>query len=75
MGIRVFENHEKLLAQGFHAVTVPAPLSWTAGQNIYDAWCQKNLQGEYDIRLYLGRKLTGFFRSDADAMLFALRWS
>ena len=75
MGIRVFENRDRLLAQGFHTVEVPWNRGWLAGMNPVDSWCQQHLQGEYDVRMHRSRQLTGFFRSDADAMLFKLKWS
>lgn len=75
MGIRVFENKDRLIAQGFHTVEVPWNKGWVCGMNEADDWCLQNLLGEYDIRMYQVRKVMGFFRSDADAMMFALRWS
>ena len=78
MGIQVYDEIDDLLALGFHSIRIP----FVDALNIeywydIDIWCQKYLQGEYAIERLLTNGCVysaGFFRSDADVMMFTLRW-
>ena len=80
MGIRIFDHVDSMLAQGFHFVEIPLTDNWINYRNRIDDWCQQYIRGEYNIQSWWHPTATrmvraGFFRSDADAMLFILRWS
>ena len=80
MGIRIFDHVDSMLAQGFHFVEIPLTDNWINYRNRIDDWCQQYIRGEYNIATHWHPTATrmvraGFFRSDADAMLFLLRWS
>ena len=80
MGIRIFDHVDSMLAQGFHFVEIPLTDNWINYRNRIDDWCQQYIRGEYNIDTHWlpwGTRMVraGFFRSDADAMLFILRWS
>ena len=80
MGIRIFDHVDSMLAQGFHTVEIPLTDNWINYRNRIDDWCQQYIRGEYNIQSWWHPTATrmvraGFFRSDADAMLFILRWS
>ena len=80
MGIRIFDHVDSMLAQGFHFVEIPLTDNWINYRNRIDDWCQQYIRGEYNIATHWHPTATrmvraGFFRSDADAMLFILRWS
>ena len=83
MGIRIFDHVDNMLAQGFHTVEIPlTELTdyWINDRNKIDNWCQQYIRGEYNIESWWSLGATrivraGFFRSDADAMVFILRWT
>ena len=85
MGIRIFDHVDSMLAQGFHSVEIPLVISymddnWINYRNRIDDWCQQYIRGEYNIATHWHPTATrmvraGFFRSDADAMVFILKWA
>ena len=80
MGIRIFDHVDNMLAQGFHTVEIPLIDNWINDRNKIDNWCQQYIRGEYNIDTHWlprGTRMVraAFFRSDADAMLFILKWS
>ena len=80
MGIRIFDHVDSMLAQGFHTVEIPLTDNWINYRNRIDDWCQQYIRGEYKIDTHWlpwGTRMVraGFFRSDADAMLFKLKWA
>ena len=80
MGIRIFDHVDSMLAQGFHTVEIPLTDNWINYRNRIDDWCQQYIRGEYNIDTHWlpwGTRMVraGFFRSDADAMLFKLKWA
>ena len=80
MGIRIFDHVDSMLAQGFHTVEIPLIDNWINDRNKIDNWCQQYIRGEYNIQYVWPTAAArdaaaGFFRSDADAMVFMLRWS
>jgi len=80
MGIRIFEHVDNMLAQGFHTVEIPLTDNWIYDRNKIDDWCQQYIRDEYNIQSWWHPTATrmvrtGFFRSDADAMVFILRWT
>ena len=80
MGIRIFDHVDSMLAQGFHTVEIPLTDNWINYRNRIDDWCQQYIRGEYNIQSWWHPTATrmvraGFFRSDADAMVFILKWA
>ena len=80
MGIRIFDHVDSMLAQGFHTVEIPLIDNWINDRNRIDDWCQQYIRGEYNIQSWWHPTATrmvraGFFRSDADAMVFILKWA
>ena len=80
MGIRIFDHVDSMLLQGFHTVEIPLIDNWINDRNKIDNWCQQYIRGEYNIDTHWlpwGTRMVraGFFRSDADAMLFKLKWA
>jgi hypothetical protein len=43
--------------------------------NEYADWCRANCSGKWDIKKYIGHKITAQFENEQDATLFLLRWS
>jgi len=58
-----------------HRVEVPHSGSWVWGKDQRFEWCEQNCQDDYRGGMFSRDRTVWHFRSEQDAVLFALRWS
>ncbi len=58
-----------------HRVTVPHSGGWVWGEDQRFAWCKQHCQDDYRGGMFQRDQTVWHFKSQQDAVLFALRWS
>lgn len=58
-----------------HRVEVPHSGSWLWGEDQRFEWCKQNCQDDYRGAMFRRDQTVWHFKSQQDAVLFALRWS
>jgi hypothetical protein len=58
-----------------HRVTVPHSGGWVWGKDQRFEWCKENCSDDYRGGMFRRDQTVWHFKSQQDAMMFALRWS
>lgn len=58
-----------------HKVVVPHSGGWVWGKDQRFEWCRDNCSDDYRGAMFNRAETVWHFRSEQDAVLFALRWS
>jgi hypothetical protein len=58
-----------------HRVTVPHSGGWVWGRDQMFVWCEQNCQDNYRGDMFRRDQTVWHFKSQHDAVLFALRWA
>jgi hypothetical protein len=58
-----------------HRVTVPHSGGWVWGRDQRFVWCEQNCQDNYRGGMFRQDQTVWHFKSQQDAVLFALRWA
>ena len=58
-----------------HRVEVPHSGGWVWGEDQRFEWCKQNCQDDYRGGMFRRDQTVWHFKSQQDAVLFALRWS
>lgn len=58
-----------------YRVEVPHSGDWVWGEDQRFVWCKQNCRDDYRGGMFLRDQTIWHFKSEQDALLFALRWS